>query len=63
MARSRSRRSIVRYPVYKYSVEVDKPSGYKRGFLTGYVLTRGCLPQYHKLIDLHVGERHMISRI
>lgn len=49
--------------MHKYAVEMEKSSGYKPGFLTGYVLIRGLLPQYHKLVNLHVGERHMISRI
>lgn len=39
---------------------MEKSSGYKPSFVTGYVLTRRLLPQYNKLIDLHIGERHMV---
>ena len=46
--------------MYQEAVEVNESCGNLFRFSTGHIFSGGVLPQYHNLIDLHVGERHMV---
>ena len=52
------RHSIAWYLMYQDAVEVIESCNNLFCLLTGYIFTGDLLPQYHKLMELHVGERH-----